>query len=1000
VRCSVVNTAVFDIELRSVINLEVAGVSRYARDPSTEILCVGYAIDDGKPKIWKPGDPLPNDLFAADEFVAHNFPFERSIWTHILTSRHDWPTIPPLSKQRCTMTMALAAALPAALDNLAKALDLPFNKDVEGYRLMRKMSRPRRPYKDEDPNGIYWIDGLELRERLHQYCKHDVETERAAYRCLPPLSPEEQVLWELDAIINERGIFTDVPLTVAARDLARAEQAAVNAEIAKLTGGEITTVSQTERIKEFIRQHGHTIETLTQRSVSQILRHDPSDVVRQLLDLRLTGARASTKKFDALLASVDADGRLRQTLRFHGSSTGRWSGTKFQPQNLKKPKTKDLDAAITAILGGDIAKVRELGAPLTVAGDVSRAAICAASGHKLMGGDLSSIESRILAWIAGERWKIENYRKYDETGDPKFENYCVLASRALKRTVTPDDENGRGFGKINDLAFGFGGGLGAWRRFDDSDRYSDGEIEHFKEEFRRTHPATIDFWHRLEQAAHRAVITGQKISSAKYRVAWEMENGTLLLTLPSGRRISYPEAKVVPGKFDGTYALRYKDSAKGRWADYDAWYGALVENAVQAIARDILAAAMRRIEAAGYPIVLTVHDEIVCEVPEGFGNLEEFHRLMVELPPWAGGLPLAAKVWTRPRYAKTTIVADKPSVLPLEPISATTPIAILPPELEIDTKTEVDAVEIKAGIDDGDEDPELTEALATVPLTELVTESLTSGMLCCPFHDDSTPSCRIYDDHYYCFGCGARGSQLDWLMAAEGMDRDAAIKLLKAWDGPPVERAPKPDKAETCARALRLWGEAMPIAGTLAARYLADTRGINLTELPTDVDAVLRFHPRCPFNGSFHPCLIALMRDVLTDEPTGIHRIALTPDARKIERRMLGKVGAVKLWRAGWQLVIGEGIETVLAAATCILYENAALRPAWALTSTGPFAQFPVIADVERLILLIDHDDEGIAAANACTERWTRARRTVVKLMPDEAGADFNDLIMPENGNA
>ena len=149
----------------------------------------------------------------------------------------------------------------------------------------------------------------------------------------------------------------------------------------------------------------------------------------------------------------------------------------------------------------------------------------------------------------------------------------------LKRTVTPDDEDGRGFGKINDLAFGFGGGLGAWRRFDDSDRYSDGEIEHFKEEFRRMHPATVDFWHRLEQAAHRAVITGQKISSAKYRVAWEMENGTLLLTLPSGRRISYPEAKVVPGKFDGTYALRYKDNAKGRWADYDAWYGALVENA-------------------------------------------------------------------------------------------------------------------------------------------------------------------------------------------------------------------------------------------------------------------------------------------------------------------------------------------------------------------------------------------------------------------------------------
>ena len=1001
-------TAFWDIETRSTVNLETAGVSRYARDPSTEVLYVGYCVDDGQPKIWAPGDPDPEDLFAADEFVAHNFAFERSIATHILTPKHNWREI-PLSKQRDTMSMALAAALPAALDNLAKALSLPFTKDREGFLLMRRMSRPRRPRKDEDPNGIYWVDGPEERARLARYCMRDVEIERAVYRRLPPLSPDEQPSWELDAIINQRGIFTDIPLTIAARDLARAEQNAVNAEIAKLTNGEIISINQVEKIKEFIRQHGHTIETLTQRSVSQILRHDPSDVVRQLLDLRLAGARASTKKFDALLASVDADGRLRQTLRFHGSSTGRWSGTKFQPQNLKKPETKDLDAAITAILGGDIAKVRELGAPLTVAGDVSRAAICAASGHKLMGGDLSSIESRILAWIAGEKWKIENYRKYDETGDPKFENYCVLASRALRRTVTPDDEDGRGFGKINDLAFGFGGGLGAWRRFDDSDRYSDGEIEHFKEEFRRMHQATVDFWHRLEQAAHRAVITGQKISSAKYRVAWEMENGTLLLTLPSGRRISYPEAKVVPGKFDGTYALRYKDNAKGRCADYDAWYGALVENAVQAIARDILAAAMRRIEAAGYPIVLTVHDEIVCEVPEGFGNLEEFHRLMVELPAWAEGLPLAAKVWTRPRYAKATIVADNPSVLPLEPISATTPINILPPELE--TETHIPAPEFgtnaaaidAAAIDsntDGDEDPELTEALETVPLADLVAEPLTSGMLCCPFHDDSTPSCRVYPDGYYCFGCGARGNQLDWLMAAEGMDRDAAIKLLKAWDGPPVERAPKPDKAEKCARALRLWSEATPIAGTLAARYLADTRGINLTELPTDVDAVLRFHRRCPFNGSFHPCLIALMRDVLTDEPTGIHRIALTPDARKIERRMLGKIGAVKLWRAGSQLVIGEGIETVLAAATCIPYENAPLRPAWALTSTGPFARFPVLADVERLILLIDHDDEGIAAANACTGRWTRARRTVVKLMPDEEGADFNDLIMPENGNA
>src|SRR5262249_22816771 len=148
---------------------------------------------------------------------------------------------------------------------------------------------------------------------------------------------------------------------------------------------------------------------------------------------------------------------------FHASSTGRWAGNRFQPQNLKKPETRDLDAAVNAILTGDMAKVRELGAPLTVAGDVSRAVIGAAPGHTLVGGDFSAIESRVLAWLAGEKWKLETYRRHDETGDPECEPYCVMASKALRRRVTPEDEAGRNFGKTYDLAFGFGGGLGAWR---------------------------------------------------------------------------------------------------------------------------------------------------------------------------------------------------------------------------------------------------------------------------------------------------------------------------------------------------------------------------------------------------------------------------------------------------------------------------------------------------------------------------------------------------------
>jgi DNA polymerase len=961
----------WDIETRSPVALEDAGAWRYAADPRSEVLCVGYAVDDGEVRIWTPGEPIPEEFFAAAgnptwDAVAHNFAFERAIATHILQPRFGWPEI-PLTRQRCSMTLVLANALPAALDNAARALKLAYQKDTEGYLLMRRMSRPRRPRKGEDPNGIYWVDGPELRARLHLYCKRDVETERAVYHCFPPLLPSEQRLWELDATINARGFHTDIALAKAAREVARIEQANINAEIRTLTNGEIISVGQVEKIKAFVRRHGHTLEALTKRSVSAVLAHNPSDQVRQLLELRRAGARASTRKFDALLESVDTDQRLRGTLRFHASSTGRWSGSRFQPQNLKKPETRDLDAAVDAILAGDMSRIRELGAPLTVAGDAARAIICAAPGHVLIGADFSSIESRVLAWLADEKWKLETYRKYDATGNPEFEPYCVMASRALKRTVTPEDEAGRAFGKTYDLALGFGGGVGAWRKFDASGTYSDLEIEGFKRAYRRDHPATFRFWHRLERHAHRCARTKKPTALGNF-ISFAMESGTLFMTLPSGRRLAYPEASLVPGKFEDTRALRYKDNAKGGWADVDSWYGTLVENAVQATARDLLAAAMLRLEAAGYKIVLTVHDEIVCEVPEGFGSVEEFHRLMTEPPEWADGLPITAKVWTRQRYAKSKSA--------LKPASPDQPAVASPSVMSSEPA-------------DDDVDDEVT-----VPLSDLISEPIVGGKVLCPFHDDRTPSLQVYADHYHCFVCGAHGTAIDWLMQVEGMERAEAVHLLENWDGPFTPIAVK-DPEVSQAFALHLWDEARPIAGTLAARYLSETRGIDLTALPADIGSVLRFHLRCPFGpGARHPCLLALLHDVTTDAVTGIHRIALTPDARKIERRMLGRAGAAKLWSAGPQLVIGEGIETVLAAATRIPFEEAPLRPAWALVLSDALGRLPPVTGVDRLIILVDHDDTGMLAASTCAARWTGAGRTVIELMPDQKGADFNDLIL------
>jgi DNA polymerase len=844
------------------------------------------------------------------------------------------------------------------------------------------MSRPLPRRKRDAPDLIRWHDTPEARARLAEYCRHDVVLERAVFCALPPLSPSEQTLFILDAVINQRGFCVDTALAQAARNIAHHERIAINTEIATLTDGEITTADQVARILAFVRRHGRLISNLSRRAVSAVLEHEPGGAVRRLLELRREGARASVRKLDALHASVDADNRLRGTLRFHAAGTGRWSGRGYQPQNLKKVETADIDSAVDAILAGDLDRIRELGAPLTVAADVSRSIICAAPGHVLIGGDFSAIESRVLAWIANEDWKLDVYRQYDETGDPTLEPYCATATRMLGRTVTPADEAGRQIGKTADLALGYGGSIGAWRRFNPGDDRPDGEILQNIADWRCAHPAIGKFWKDLRRAALQAVYTGQQIELGP--LSFVMENGTLRMVLPSGRAVSYPQARLGPGKFEGTREIYFKDNARGAWTEVSSWYGLLTENVVQAIARDLLAAAIVRLEAAGYPVVLHVHDEVVCEVPEGFGSVKDFLRLLTEPPDWAEGLPLpiVAKAWTGKHYAKTKTAP--PTAAP-KAMNGT----------KLHAVTAQTTIEVPPESDDIAEDNDDDDGADAVPLADLIGEPLVNGKIVCPFHDDHTPSLVIYPDHYHCFVCGAHGDAIDWLMMVEGITRAQAIQHLATWDGP--RGVPTQDnKEKNRDRALQLWEQGEPIVGTLAARYLTETRGVDLTALPAKIDEVLRFHRHCPFDHTYRPCLLALMRDAATDTPTGIHRIALTPEGRKIDRRMLGNAGAVKLWPAGSRLVVGEGIETVLAAATRISYRDAPLQPAWAVLSAGAIERLPVLPDVERLIILVDHDPAGKNAARNCSNRWQRTNRTVIRLTPKRVGADFNDLVMPK----
>jgi DNA polymerase len=360
-----------DIETRSTIALAKAGAWRYAADPSSEVLCIGYAIDDSDVQIWTPGQPIPEVFLAAAResdwlIVAHNDAFESAIEECLLAPRYGWPLV-PIERHRCTMASALAAALPGRLDAAAAALGIETRKDAAGHRVMLAMTKPRRARKGEDP-GLYYHDDPERRRRLASYCRRDVEVERELYKRLPPLPDGEQQLWALDAVINRRGFRVDVELARAARTIVRQEQAAIDDRISELTGGAITSINQVVKLRAFLADHGHNVAGVTKRSVTALLAHQPSDEVRQLLELRREGAQAAARKLDALLAGADADHRLRGAFRFHGAATGRWSGSRFQPQNLKKAQSTD--TAIEAVRAGELEV--KIGAPLSVVGDLSR----------------------------------------------------------------------------------------------------------------------------------------------------------------------------------------------------------------------------------------------------------------------------------------------------------------------------------------------------------------------------------------------------------------------------------------------------------------------------------------------------------------------------------------------------------------------------------------------------------------------------------------------------
>ena len=461
-----------DVETRGVLMLGKVGAHRYARDPRTEILCVAYAVDNEPMQLWLPGDAVPPEFIEAAKnpnwlVVAHNAAFEREIEQHILGPRFGFPLI-PIERQRCTMVMALALSLPAKLETVARALALRHQKDDVGHRLMLMMAKPRKARGDEDPNRIYWFEDPDRLGRLYEYVQHDVETERELFGRLPPLSPSEQALWALDATINQRGFCVDRDLAEAARKIAQAAAPEIDTELSEVTGGVVTSVNQVARLQEWLQQNGCAVKNLRKKTVETLLEDaELLPKARRALELRQDGGQSAVKKIGTLLQRAGADDRVRGSLQFHKASTGRWAGVGAQPQNLKRQAVEDLEAAITAVKTGDYEHVRGLyPRALSLLGDLGRSLIVAAPGHVLIGADFTAIESRVLAWVANEEWKLDAHRRFDATQDPRDEPYCVLACRMLHKpdgSFTPELPERR-IGKYSDLACGYMGGAAAIER--------------------------------------------------------------------------------------------------------------------------------------------------------------------------------------------------------------------------------------------------------------------------------------------------------------------------------------------------------------------------------------------------------------------------------------------------------------------------------------------------------------------------------------------------------
>lgn len=639
----------------------------YSQHPTTEIYLLAFAYNNGPiiPIKFYPWlqEPWSKDTCAkiqeiearvreGAEFHAHNAFFERCMWANIMVPRFFVEPI-PLRQWRCTAAKMAAHALPRSLEKAALALELKSQKDMEGSKLMKKVANSTGPIP------------ADMHERMNQYCMQDVAVEREADLKIPDLTDKEQRVWFLDQYINDTGVMIDRPACKKAVEVINIETERLTNQLKELTNGEISAGTQTVAIRNYLARNGVVLENLQKKTVSDTIK-GAEEKVRRVLELRQQLSLTSNAKYNSFLSVCSNDGRVRDTLVYHGASTGRWTGKLVQLQNLVKPSSEDFDnqgpVSILVNSGYEGMSTFFGDQVLNTLSSCIRGMLIPTVGYEMFITDFAAIEARVVMWLADEQVGIKMFEEGDK--DPSIPDIYVKTAWKIfnNKTLVKKNKKERQVGKQTVLGCGFGMGIPKFQ--ETCDKYSvdlgprtvtlsrqgeDVRVSPLAQDavngYRSMFSKVVDFWYALEEGAKRAVL-GHPTQVGK--VVCYVEGEFLYIKLPSGRNLAYHRPKITGDRV----TFMAENSVTKRYSVETTWGGTLVENVTQAVARDLMVESMLHLASTGFRILFTVHDELVVEAPRGTKSEKDVLQIVRTVPTWAKGCPVNAECEKAERYKK------------------------------------------------------------------------------------------------------------------------------------------------------------------------------------------------------------------------------------------------------------------------------------------------------------------------------------------------------------